>query len=68
MGERRGNFIRLVECGTPDGHVNQDGMKTVIQMSSEQNQSKGPLPSPSRYVDERYLNQGLRELKEGEYP
>jgi hypothetical protein len=52
----------------PDGHVNHDGMKTVIQMSAEQNQTKGPLPSPSRYVDEGYLNEALRELKEGKNP
>jgi len=49
----------------PDGHVNLDGMKAVIQMAAEQNQSKGPLPAPAKYVDESYLNEALRELKEG---
>ena len=48
-----------------DGRVNMDGMKAVIQMTAEQNQSKGPLPSPAKYLEESYLNEALRELKEG---
>jgi len=47
----------------PDVHVSMEGMRAVIQMAGEQNQSKGPLPSPARYVDESYLNQALKELK-----
>jgi ABC-type nitrate/sulfonate/bicarbonate transport system substrate-binding protein len=48
-----------------DGHVNLEGMKAVIQMAAEQNQTKGPPPSPAKYIDENYLNEALRELKEG---
>lgn len=48
-----------------DGHVNLEGMKAVIQMAAEQNQTKGVLPSPMKYIDENYLNEALRELKEG---
>jgi ABC-type nitrate/sulfonate/bicarbonate transport system substrate-binding protein len=48
-----------------DGHVNLEGMKAVIQMTAEQNLTKGPLPSPTKYVDENFLNEALRELKEG---
>jgi ABC-type nitrate/sulfonate/bicarbonate transport system substrate-binding protein len=48
-----------------DARVNQEGMKTVIQMAGEQNQTKGPLPSAARYTDENYLNEALKELKEG---
>ena len=48
-----------------DGHVNLEGMKAVIQMAAEQNQTKGPLPSPMKYIDENYLNEALRELKDG---
>jgi ABC-type nitrate/sulfonate/bicarbonate transport system substrate-binding protein len=51
-----------------DGHVNLEGMKTVIQMSAEQNQLKGPLPPPSRYVDESFLNEALTEIKEARKP
>jgi ABC-type nitrate/sulfonate/bicarbonate transport system substrate-binding protein len=48
-----------------DARVNAEGMKTVIQMTAEQNQIKGPLPSPAKYVDESYLNEALRELQQG---
>ena len=48
-----------------DGHVNLEGMKAVIQMTAEQNQTKGSLPTPMKYIDENYLNEALRELKEG---
>jgi hypothetical protein len=48
-----------------DGHVNLEGMKAVVQMAAEQNQTKGPLPTPAKYVDESYLNEALKELKEG---
>jgi hypothetical protein len=40
-------------------------MKAVIQIAAEQNQTKGPLPSPAKYVNEDFLNEALRELKEG---
>ena len=48
-----------------NGRVNMDGMKAVIQMAAEQNPIKGPLPSPAKYIEESYLNEALRELKEG---
>lgn len=67
-GRRAWQFYTASRVWDPDGRVNHDGMKTVIQMSAEQNQTKGPLPSPSRYVDESYLNEALRELKEGKNP
>jgi ABC-type nitrate/sulfonate/bicarbonate transport system substrate-binding protein len=47
----------------PDGHVNMEGMKTVIQMSAEQNQLGGPLPTPAKYVDESFLGEALKEIK-----
>ena len=37
----------------------------MIQMAAEQNPNKGPLPSPAKYIDDTYLNEALRELKEG---
>jgi hypothetical protein len=42
-----------------------EGMKAVIQMAAEQNQTKEPLPSPTKYLEESYLDEALRELKEG---
>lgn len=67
-GRKAWQFYTASRVWDPDGHVNQDGMKTVISMSAEQNQTKGPLSNPSRYVDESYLNEALRELKEGKNP
>jgi hypothetical protein len=32
---------------------------------AEQNQTKGPLPNPAKYIDESYLNEAVRELNEG---
>jgi hypothetical protein len=34
-------------------------------MAAEQNQTKEPLPSPTKYLEESYLDEALRELKEG---
>ena len=47
----------------PDAHINVEGMKAVIQISAEQNQAKGPLPAPAKYVDESYLSEALKEMK-----
>jgi len=40
-------------------------MKAVIQIAAEQSQTKAPLPSPAKYIDESYLNEALRELRDG---
>ena len=64
-GRKAWQYYTGARVWDPDGHVNTDGMKAVIQMAAEQNQSKGPLLSPAKYVDESYLNEALRELKEG---
>ena len=48
----------------PDAHINGEGMKAVIQMAAEQNQTKGPLASPAKYVDESYLAEALKDLKD----
>ena len=48
-----------------DGRVNAEGMRAVIQMMAEQNQTKSQPPAAAKYVDESYLNEALKELKEG---
>jgi ABC-type nitrate/sulfonate/bicarbonate transport system substrate-binding protein len=48
-----------------DVRVSLEGMKAVIQMAAETNQTKGPLPNPLKYIDDSYLIEALRELKEG---
>ncbi len=46
----------------PNGRLNIEGLKTIIRIYAEISQSKGPLPSPAKYMDESYLNEALREL------
>jgi ABC-type nitrate/sulfonate/bicarbonate transport system substrate-binding protein len=46
----------------PDSDVNVEGLKTTIQIFWEATQPKAPLPSPSKYLDQSYLKEALREL------
>ena len=46
----------------PDLEIDLDGLKTVVEIYAEQTQMKGPLPSPSKYVDLTYLKEALTEL------
>lgn len=46
----------------PDSDVNVEGLKTMIQIFWEATQPKAPLPSPSKYLDQSYLKEALREL------
>ena len=47
----------------PDLEIDWDGLKTVVEIYAEQTQMKGPLPSPSKYVDLSYLKEALREIR-----
>jgi hypothetical protein len=47
----------------PDGDLNLEGMKYNIRIYSEQTGAKGPLPNSSKYVDQSYLHEALRDLK-----
>ncbi|MGZ9263060.1 MAG: hypothetical protein ACXW6V_26645, partial [Candidatus Binatia bacterium] len=64
-GRRAWHYYAGNKAWDADGRVHAEGMRAVIQMMAEQNQSKGPAPAPAKYVDESYLNEALRELKEG---
>ena len=46
----------------PEGDVNTEGLKSTIQIFWEVSQSKGPMPSPVKYVDQGYLKEALKEL------
>jgi ABC-type nitrate/sulfonate/bicarbonate transport system substrate-binding protein len=46
----------------PNGEINVEGMKTVIQINAERAQTKGPLPSPAKYIDQSYVQEALKEL------
>ncbi len=46
----------------PDTDVNVEGVKTLIQLYSEQGQIKGALPNAAKYIDQSYLREALKEL------
>lgn len=46
----------------PNGEINVEGMKTVIQINAERMQLKGPLASPAKYIDQSYVQEALKEL------
>ena len=46
----------------PDADINLEGLKTTIQLFWEASQSKAPPPSPSKYLDQSYLKEALKEL------
>jgi len=46
----------------PNAEANIEGMKTVIQIYAERTQQKGPLPSPTKYVDHSYVEEALKDL------
>lgn len=46
----------------PDADVSLEGVRTALQIYGEQNQLKGFLPSPSKYVDQSYLREALAQL------
>jgi NitT/TauT family transport system substrate-binding protein len=46
----------------PNADVTIDGVKTALQIYAEQAQMKGALPSYSKYVDQTYLKDALKDL------
>jgi NitT/TauT family transport system substrate-binding protein len=60
---RRGwDFYTSARVWHPDGDINLDGLQIVTQIYWEQSQSKGSLPKASKYVDQTYLRDALKEL------
>lgn len=45
----------------PDADVNVEGIKTVLQIQSEQGPAKGPPLVPARYIDRSYLKEALKD-------
>jgi len=46
----------------PDGDVTMDGMKNNIRIYAEQTGAKGALADASKYVDQSYLRDAIREI------
>jgi hypothetical protein len=40
-----------------------EGMKTNIRIYAEQTGAKGSLPEASKYVDQSYLREALKEIE-----
>ena len=60
---RRGwEFYSSTRTWHPDGDINLDGLQIVTQIYWEQTQSKGPVPKGSKYADQSYLRDALKEL------
>ena len=60
---RRGwEFYTQNRIWQPESDVNVEGLKTTIQIFWEASQPKTPLPSLSKYLDQSYLKEALREL------
>lgn len=47
----------------PDGDLTLEGIKYIMKIHAELAGAKGPPPSPTKYVDQSYLYEGLKELK-----
>jgi len=60
---RRGwEFYTATRMWHPEGDINVDGLQIVTQIYWDQTQSKGPVPSAGKYIDQSYLRAGLKEL------
>ncbi len=46
----------------PNADITIDGVKTALQIYAEQAQMKGALPSYSKYVDQSYVKEAVKEL------
>lgn len=60
---RRGwDFYTSTRTWHPDGDINLEGLQIVTQIYSEQTQPKAAVPKATKYVDQSYLREALREL------
>jgi NitT/TauT family transport system substrate-binding protein len=58
---RRGwEFYTSTKMWHPDGDLNIEGLQVVTQIYWEQTQSKGAVPSATKYVDQNYLREALK--------
>jgi len=67
MHARKGwEFYTQNRFWPPDGDVTIEGLKNNIRIYAEQSGTKGPLPNASRYVDQSYLRDALREIEKAD--
>ena len=46
----------------PDGDVTMEGMKNNIRIYADQTGAKGPLPDATKYVDQSYLREAIKDI------
>lgn len=46
----------------PDGDITLEGIRTNIRIYAEQTGAKGPLPDTSKYVDQSFLREAIKEI------
>lgn len=46
----------------PEGDLNLEGLQVVVQIYTEQTQAKGPVPPATKYTDQSYLRQALKDI------
>jgi len=64
MHARKGwEFYTQNRFWPPDGDATIEGLKNNIRIYAEQSGTKGPLPNASRYVDQSYLRDALKEIE-----
>jgi len=67
MHARKGwEFYTQNRFWPPDGDVTIEGLKNNIRIYAEQSGTKGPLANASRYVDQSYLRDALREIEKAD--
>ena len=67
MHARKGwEFYTQNRFWSPDGDVTIEGLKNNIRIYAEQSGTKGPLPNASRYVNQSYLRDALREIEKAD--
>ena len=62
LAEKGLDYYLANQAWHPELEIELDGLKTVVDIYAEQNNLKGPIPDPEKYVDQSYLRQALKEL------
>jgi NitT/TauT family transport system substrate-binding protein len=62
LAEKGLDYYLAAPAWNPELEIEMDGLKTVVDIYAEQNNLKGLVPNPEKYVDQSYLRQALKEL------
>jgi ABC-type nitrate/sulfonate/bicarbonate transport system substrate-binding protein len=62
LAEKGLDYYLTTQAWHPELEIEMDGLKVVIDIYAEQNNMKGAIPSPEKYVDASYLRQALKDV------